>query len=184
MLLSNVTIYLYAYQYNLNWYHYLPEATCGWAIYFGAIALFTKSRTMFVLTLYWGYGAVLTMIGPNVLEGPLRYNFYQYQLRHILIIIVPIYMIIVHDYKIHKKDFKTYFFITIIMVLIGGVISKTVNDPDSLNMFYMMKPGMSGTPLSWLYNINYYLYVVVWLAFAAFLGYVYGLIFIKKKWIN
>ena len=180
MLLSNITIYLYAYNHNLSWYHFIPEATCGWAIYFGAIAMFTKSRTMFVLTLYWGYGAILTMIGPNVLEGPLRYNFYNYQLRHILIVIVPIYMIIVHDFKLYKKDFKIYFFVTIIMVLIGGFVSNVVNDPDSFNMFYMMKPGMDGTPLSWIYDINYYLYIIVWLSFAAFLGYIYGLLFIKR----
>ncbi len=181
MLLSNVTIYLYAYNYNLAWYHYLPEATCGWAIYFGALAMFTKNRLFFVLTLYWGYGAILTMIGPNVLEGPLRYNFYQFQIRHILIVLVPLYLMIVHGFTLEKRDFKTYFIVTLTMVLIGGVISNIVNKPDSLNMFFMMKPGMDGTPLSWMYDINYYLYVVVWLGFASVLGYGYGLLFIKKK---
>jgi hypothetical integral membrane protein (TIGR02206 family) len=184
MLISNISIYLYAYNYNLAWYHYLPEATCGWAIYFGGIMMLTKNRTMFVLTLYWGYGAILTMMGSNVLEGLGRYNFYQYQLRHILIVIAPIYMIIVHNYKIEKKDFKTYFFITITLVIIGGIISKIVNQPESFNMFYMLKPGMDGTPLSWMFEINYYLYVIVWLAFAALLGYLYGLIFQSKNTIN
>ena len=83
MLLSSVTIYIYAYNYDLAWYYYLPEATCGWAIYLGGISMFTKNRTMFLLALFSGYGSILTMLGSNVLEGPLRYNFYQYQLRHI-----------------------------------------------------------------------------------------------------
>ncbi len=184
MLLSNISIYLYTYKYNLPWYNYLPEATCGWAIYFGGIMMLTKNRTMFVLSLYWGYGAILTMMGPNVLEGLGRYNFYQFQLRHILIVIAPIYMIIVHNFEINKKDFKTYFFFTIAMVIIGGIISKIVNKPESLNMFYMLKPGMDGTPLSWMFEINYYLYVVVWLILAAVLGYLYGLIFRTKNIIN
>ncbi len=185
MLLSNITIFLYAYNNHLNWYHYVPEATCGWAVYFGAFTMLTKNRTMFVLTLYWSYGAILTMIGPNVLEGPDRYNFYQFQLRHILIIIVPIYMMIVHKYKIQKQDFKIYFFITLVMAIIGGIVSLVVNEPDSLNMFYMVKPGMNGTPLSWIYDKNYYIYVVVWLSFAILLGYIYGLLMMRlSKYFN
>lgn len=181
MLLTNINIYLYAYKYSLAWYEYLPEATCGWAIYFGSIGLITKNRTMLLLTLFWGYGAVFSLLGPTILEGVDKFNFYQFFLRHILIVVAGFYMVKVLEFKVYKKDVLTYIKITLAMVFAGWVVSYIVNDPDNLNMFYVLKPGMNGTPLSWLHEIYQPLYLVVWLLFAILVGYLYVLPFYEKE---
>ena len=181
MLLSNITIYTYVYNNNLPWYMYLPEATCGWSIYFGSIALVTKNRFFSVLAIFWGYGAAFSILGPNILEGPDKYNFYQFFLRHILIVLTGFYLIKIQDFKLYKKDWKLYFFFTISIVIAGGILSLVINDPNRLNMFFTMKPGINGTPLSWIYNKSHLAYVIVWLAFAAFIGYIYALPFYQAR---
>jgi len=181
MLLTNISIWYYAYKHGLPWYKYLPEATCGWAIYFGGFGLLFKNRTLLLLCLFWGFGALSTILGANVLEGPLRYNFYQFFMRHILIVVAGIYMVKVLGYKVYRNDFKTYFIVTFIMVILGGLISWTVGEPESLNMFYTLKPGIDGTPLSWLLDKSYWLYIVTWIIVGSGLGYIYAYPFYEKK---
>lgn len=173
LLLTNVTIFLHAYLEGLAWYWYLPEATCGWAVIFSGLALITKKRIFFVLSLYMGFGAVLTIFGSNVLEGPAKYNFYQFFFRHYGIVVAPIYLITLHGFKIYKKDFWTFFYITLSMTLLGFLTSTLVNQPDELNMFYTLYPEVNGTPLSFFHNIHPLLYLTVWLPIAALLGYLY-----------
>ena len=181
MLLSSITIWAYAYNNNLPWYKYVPEATCGWAIYLGGIMLLTKNRTLFVLVFFWGWGALSTIIAPAILDGPTRYNFYQFFLRHILIIVSAIYMMKVFDFKIYKKDFKIYFFVTLSMTIIGAIISLIVNKPDMLNMFYMMQQAVNNPIMEFLIETSHLLYVVVWLSIASLIGYIYGLPFYSKE---
>jgi len=181
MLLSSVTIYLYAYSNSLPWYMYLPEATCGWAIYLGGIALITKNRTCFVLTFFWSWGAITTLLFSNILDGPTRYNFYQFFIRHVLILIVPIYFMRILEYKLYKSDFNLYVFITLPMAIIGGIISHIVNKPDMLNMFYMMQPASNTPILDIINDYNHILYIVLWLILAIIIGYLYGLPFYERK---
>lgn len=181
MLLSQITIFKYNYDSGYMWYNYLPEATCGWAIYFGALSLITKNRTFTVLTFFWGWGAISTILFPNILEGPTRYNFYQFFARHILILFSSIYMFRVFDFKLHKRDFLTYVYWTLPMTIIGGILSFIVNKPDQLNMFYMLQPA-SNTPLfGTILEYSYPLYIIIWLSFATLVGYIYGLPFYQKK---
>lgn len=178
MLLTNITLWIYAYNNNLPWYEYLPEATCGWAVIFSGLALVTKNRFFFVLATYWGFGAVLTLLGSDLRDGPARYNFYQFFLRHIGIIAAGIYLIKVNDFKLYKKDFWTFAFVSLSMGIVGFIISYSVNKPFELNMFYMMQPVVKGTPLTFFFNISRLVYLLVWVPFALFLGYLYGLLFI------
>jgi len=112
MILTNISLWVFSYNEGQPWYNYLPIATCGWAVYSGGFALLTKNKVLFKLTLFWGFGAVLTLIGSNLLEGPSRYNFYQYFYRHIGILISAFYLMKVFDYKITKKDYKLFFVVT------------------------------------------------------------------------
>ena len=181
MLLSQITIFKYNYDNNYEWYMYLPEATCGWAIYFGAFSLITKNRTLFVLTFFWGWGAISTILFANILEGPTRYNFYQFFLRHVLILVSTIYMFKVFDYKLFKKDFKTHVLWTLPMAIIGGIISAIVNVPEKLNMFYMLKPATNTPIFDLIRDYNYIIYVILWLGTATLFGYLYGLPLYKKE---
>jgi len=181
MILTNVSLWGYSFNEGKEWYHYLPIATCGWAVYSGGLALLTKNQVLFKLTLFWGFGAVLTLLGSNLLEGPDRYNFYQYFFRHIGILISAFYLMQVFDYKITKKDYKLFFIVTMAFTIAATVINLIVNKPDELNMFYTMQPAVKGTPLTWFHDISRYLYIAIWIPIAALLGYLYGLIFFQKE---
>lgn len=181
MLLSNVTIYYYVYSQNLAWYEYLPEATCGLAIYFGAFSLMTKNRKITILTFFWGWGAISTFLAPNLMEGPTRYNFYQFFLRHTLILGSSIYMFKVHSIRVFKKDFKLYIVYTLPAAIIGGIISYIVNKPYELNMFYMLQPAKNTPVFDVIHEWNYPMYVILWLLFAIGIGYIYGLPFYHKE---
>lgn len=185
LLYSSINLMLYSYKYDLPWYTYIPVATCGLAAYFGPIALLTKNRTLFILTYFYGFGAVLSILGPNLDESINNLYYYEFILRHLFIIYAGIYMIRVFDFKIYKRDFITFFLISFLFTIIGFIISSIVNLPDQLNLFYTMKPALKGTPLNTLFDINPHLYRFVWIVFASFLGYLWGLpVYVNKKDIN
>lgn len=179
MLLTNVTLFRYQYQNGEPWYMYLPIATCGWAIITGGFALIFKNRILGMLCMFWGFGAVLTLMGPTVTEGPTYYNFYQFFYRHIAIIVAGFYLNRVVGIKIFKKDFWMYFVISLSMGLLGGYLS--TYDPEKLNLFYMLRPGIDLGPLAWVYEFNYTLYLVLWIIVASLMAYFYGYLFYEKE---
>ena len=181
MIYTNINLWIYSYSLQQEWYHYLPIATCGYATLSGGLTLLTKNKILFIITFFWGFGALLSLLGPTVLDGPSKYNFYQFFFRHISIIASAIYMMKVFDYKIVKEDWKIFFYITISLTLVSTIINLSINKPDELNMFYTMQPATSGTPLNSLYEVSRWYYIVFWVPFAAFLGYLYGLPFYTKK---
>ena len=136
MIYTNINLWIYSFNLGEPWYKYLPIATCGYATFFGGLTLITKNKVIFKLTLFWGFGAVLSLLGPTILEGPQRYNFYQFFFRHLGIVVIPIYMIKVHDYKITSEDWKLFFYVTISLTIVSTIINLAINKPDDLNMFY------------------------------------------------
>jgi len=181
MIYTNVNLWTYSYSLGQAWYHYLPIATCGYATFFGGLTLLTKNKVLFKLTFFWGFGAVLSLLGPTLLEGPLKYNFYQFFFRHIGAIAIPFYMMKVFDYKIERSDWKLFFYVTISLTFVSTIINLAINKPDELNMFYTMQPAITGTPLNDLYEVSRWYYLAFWLPFAAWLGHLYGLPFYQKK---
>ena len=181
MIYTNINLWMYSYSLGEAWYHYLPIATCGYATFLSGLTIITKNKTIFKITFFWGFGAVLSLFGPTVLEGPLRYNFYQFFFRHIGIIIVPLYMIKAYGYKIERKDWRLFVYVTLSLAIVSTIINYSVNKPDELNMFYTMQPAMRGTPLEYFYSISRWVYLFFWIPFSALLGYLYGLPFYQKK---
>ena len=181
MIYTNINLWMYSYSINQEWYYYLPIATCGYATFLGGLALITKNKILFKLTFFWGFGALLSLLGPTVMEGPDRYHFYQFFLRHTGIIASAFYLMKVYDFKIVKEDWRLFFYVTVSLTIIMTIINLIVNKPDELNMFYTMNPAVSGTPLNDLYEVSRWYYVAFWLPFAALLGYLYGLPFYQKK---
>lgn len=181
MIYTNVNLWTYSYSLGQEWYHYLPIATCGYATFFGGLTLITRNKTIFKLTFFWGFGAVLSLLGPTMIEGPLKYNFYQFFFRHIGIVVIPLYMMKVYGYKIGKKDWRLFLYVTLSLTFASSIINFAVNKPDELNMFYTMQPAIAGTPLNWFYDVSRWLYIAFWIPFAALLGYLYGLPFYNKK---
>ncbi|MBN2540579.1 MAG: YwaF family protein [Bacilli bacterium] len=177
LLYSTINIYTFFIQNHLPWFAYIPEGICGLSVFLVIYVFLTKKRSAFVLLFFWGWGAFMALFAPNILEGPDRYFFYQFYLRHLLIILGPIYMMRVFDYKVYRCDYKIYVIITLPLSLLGLIVSYWIHDPVYGNLFYMMRPVIEGTPLDYLYNIHPFLYTGVWILIAFLFGYVYGLPF-------
>ncbi len=181
LLYTSLNIYSYFYANNLPWYRYIPEGTCGFSVILAAILLLTKNKFIFKLLLFWSWGAFLAVFAPNIKEGPNYYFFYQFYIRHLLIVITVFYMMRVEDFKVTKRDYGIYVYVTLPMALVGLVINYLVNDPENLNILFMMKPAISNTPLDWLYMMHPLVYSFVWILIAVILGYVYALPFYETQ---
>lgn len=181
LLYTSINIYSFFYQNDLPWYRYIPEGTCGFSVILGVLMLMTKNRFLFKLMLFWSWGAFLAIFAPNIKEGPDYYFFYQFYLRHMLIVISVFYMMRVFDYKISKKDFRIYVYVTLPLALVGLMINYLVNDPQNLNILFMMRPAISDTPLDLLYQIHPLVYSFVWIWIAIIFGYLYALPFYSSE---
>lgn len=177
MILTSVYIILYKIDMNYPWYRYIPEGTCAYGSLLGAYTLITKNKTTFILNFFYGWGAFTTIFFPNIAEGFTRWYFYQFYLRHILIVVSALYMMKVFDFKVYKKDFRLYLYITLPLSFIALGIGKIINKPNEFNMLYMLQPAVNNTPLDLVYNVNYVLYVIVWLIIGISFGYIYGIPF-------
>lgn len=181
MLYTTFNIYQYFYVNHMPWIVYVPDGMCNFAIFIGAFVLVTKNRKAFVVLFFWGWGAFIALFAPNILEGPSHYFFYQFYLRHLLIIISAFYMMHVHDYKIHIQDYRIYVYVTLPAALLGLGIGYLINDPVYANLFYMLRPAVEGTPLDALYNIHPLFYTFVWVVIAFIFGFLYGLPFYERS---
>lgn len=184
LILSSIYKQAFFFYSNVPWYAHLPEATCGFSIILGTITLITKNRFTFVLTFFWGWGAFTALLAPNLLEGPNYYYFYQFFIRHLLIVVSAIYMIRVFDYKITLYDFRTYVVVTSIMVFIGYIASIMIDDPEHFNMFYTLHPAVNNPFLDGILRISHSLYLAVWICIGILFGFLYGLPFYTKKSSN
>ena len=74
LIYTNVNLWMYSYSLGQEWYHYLPIATCGYATFLSGLTLLTKNKFLFKLSFFWGFGALLSLLGPTILDGPDKYN--------------------------------------------------------------------------------------------------------------
>jgi len=181
MFATNIPIWIYAYTHSMTWHEYLPIATCGWAVILGSIALLTKSKVLFKVTALYGWGAILSIFVPNILEGPRYFYLYSYVYRHILIVLIPFYFIRVLGFKLVKKDFWYFFGITTTFYIAGYFLSNTAANPSEVNFFYTIEPAIAGTPLTWIYNLGHFYYFVFWGGIASFFGYLWGFLFYEDR---
>lgn len=185
MFATNIPIWTYSYRYDMTWHEYMPIATCGWGVILGSIALLFNSDALFKVTALYGWGAILSIIVPNILEGPDNFYLYSYVYRHILIVLIPFYFIRVLGKTMVKKDFLYFFIATTVLYILGYFLSNTSPNPNEVNFFYTIEPAITGTPLTWIYNLGHFYYFVFWYAVAAYFGYLWGFMFYedgrKKK---
>jgi|GEM_PF-1114333 len=181
MLYTTFNIYSFYYQNQLPWYRYIPEGTCGLSVILVSVMLLTRSKFLFKLMLFWSWGAFLALFAPNILEGPNYYFFYQFYLRHMLILIGVFYMMRVFDYQIQKSDYRIYVYVTLPLALLALMVNYLVNDPMNLNILFMMQPAIQGTPLDALYQLHPLVYSFIWIWIAVLFGYLYMLPFCKAE---
>jgi len=182
LLVTVFEVNLFFYQNNLPWYAYIPEGLCGISVLLAIYVLFTKSKTGFIILFFWGWGAFLALFAPNINEGPNRYYFYQFYLRHLLIVIASMYMMRVFDYKIFQKDYRTYIYVTLPLALASLGLGYMINATEYSNYLYIVKPVISGTPLDLFYDVHPLFYTAIWILIAFIFGFLYGLPFYQKEY--
>ncbi|QMS84855.1 TIGR02206 family membrane protein [Candidatus Xianfuyuplasma coldseepsis] len=181
LLLTSIIKQSFLFFSDVPWYQHLPEATCGYAIITSSIMLLTKNRTLFVITFFWGWGAFLALFAPNLLETWNRLYFYQFYLRHMMIVIAGLYMIRVHKFSVYKRDYQTYITITLSLAIIGYIVSTLINHPNQFNMMYMVQPPVENIILYSIYDVHPLLYTSFWVSVAFLFGYLYGLPFYQTS---
>jgi hypothetical integral membrane protein (TIGR02206 family) len=163
--------------WEVPWYGHLPNATCGIAVGTAILALITRNRTAYVLTLFWGWGAFLALVAPNLNEGPDKYLFYQFFLRHGALILAAIVAMRVDGHTLKRSDYRTYVTVTLSLALLGFGFSRWIDDPIHLNLFYMMRPAVEHPILMAIYETGHVWYVLFWIGVAFLFGYLWGLPF-------
>ena len=119
---------------------YIPFHLCTISLILTIILLFTNNKKIFTLVFFTGIiGGIVTFAIPELAHnGYNRFRFYEFIIAHTAIILVPIYYLTNHKFKITKKGFL----FTMISVNVVGFLMLPVNmllravyDPEANYMF-------------------------------------------------
>ncbi|CAM3612946.1 TIGR02206 family membrane protein [Paenibacillus lupini] len=133
-----VLYYWYAVQGLWNVKYTLPLELCGISQFLAIIMLFTRSRLLYQIVFFAGIGgAIQAMFTPD-LDYPFpHFRFFHFFLVHIAIILAPLYMTWIENFRpTWKSIWITMIFLNILLVVVGG----TDYWLDANYMFLMHKP--------------------------------------------
>lgn len=169
------------YLVNGTWdfWHMLPLDLCAINVYLATVLIFTKNRKLFGVIYFWGFGAVLSVVFPDIPYGPDRLRFYQFFYAHMMFLWIYMYMIFVHQYYPTVKEF--FRSCAILFVLAIGIIL-----PINLLLEenYMFVVSADGTPLEIYEHLGQFWYTsitVVVIFFVALLWYLPIYRYLKKR---
>lgn len=115
----------------------LPLSLCSVSAFFCIYMLFKKSQWAFDVVFFTGIlGASWAMIFADIKYDFPHITFINFFLKHILIIVAPIYMIRVHNFKVSMGSYKR------MMVSLGTLLPfvLAINLYSGANYFFIMYP--------------------------------------------
>ena len=136
-----------------TWQHSLPLDLCAINIYGAIILFFTKNRALFNIIYFWGFGALLSVLFPDIPFGPDRYRYYQFFYAHMMFLWIYMYMIFVHDYRPTVKQFLISCGVLFVLA-IGIVLPINI----LLGENYMFVLASDGTPLELIEGFGQFVY--------------------------
>ena len=158
--------------------HSLPLDLCTINIYGATILIFTKNKKLFNIIYFWGFGALLSVLFPDILYGPDRYRYYQFFYAHIMFLWIYMYMIFVHDYRPTFKQFlRSCGYLFILAVIIVFPIDLLLGEN------YMFMVQADGTPLELIEGFGQFVFTagtVIVMFFVALLWYSPIYLYLKK----
>lgn len=141
------------YNGTWEWQHSLPLDLCAINIYAAIILFFTKSRKLFNIVYFWGFGALLSVLFPDMSYGPDRWRYYQFFYAHMMFLWMYLYLIFVHDFRPNRKQFLIS--CGILFVLAIGIVLP-------INLWlgenYMFVVRSDGTPLYLIEGFGQFVY--------------------------
>ena len=180
LIILELSIHLW-YLFNNSWEltHRLPLDLCTINIYLSIVLIFTKNRNLFSIIYFWGFGAVLSVLFPDVPYGPDRFRYYQFFFAHMMFLWIYMYMIFVHRFHPTVKEF--FRSCMVLFVLAIGIVLP-IN--FLLNENYMFVVSADGTPLEIYEHLGQFWYTsitVVVIFFVALLWYSPIYLYLRKN---
>lgn len=146
-----VSHYILLWIYNgFNIYN-LPLQLCAIAMILALIFLITKSRKIHAFLLQMGVlGGIIAMAVPLAGYSYKYYRYYQFMGSHILLVLIPIYYMVIYQYK---PNFKTVVKVLIVTEIL--YVSMTIfNTFFDTNYFYVTLSEKTVTDTSMLNNFG------------------------------
>lgn len=123
---------------------YLPLDLCAISLYLGWVLCFTKRKWMFKYVYFYGMGALVSLLVPNLGGfGINHFRYYHYFYVHGYIIFIAIYFAAVHQFRITFKDFLKA--AGVLVVLAGFVM--LIDYLIGANYMFLMHKPHAGSPL-------------------------------------
>mgnify|MGYP000880558827 CR=1 FL=1 len=135
--------------------HMLPLNLCTINVYASIVIIFSKNKKVFNIAYFWGFGALLSVLFPDMSYGPDRYRYYQFFYAHMFFLWIYMYMIFVHDFRPGLKEFKRS--AAVLFVLAIG-IALPVNLIFGENYMFLLEHG--GTPLEIIHGYGAVSYLI------------------------
>ena len=171
---------LYAWKIGngiVSWGDILPIGLCGFTLYIGIFAMLFKSKILFEIGYFWTWGAIASVLFPDIAFSIDRFRFYQFMIGHMFFFFLYMYMIFVYKWyptiKSWRKSIITLITVTVILILFSNITNK--------NLMFMLNS--EGTPFSIFEGHGYVLYLtgVILLSFCICTIWYIPFIFINKN---
>lgn len=132
----------------------LPIGLCGFTLFLGIVALYFKKFVLFEIGYFWVWGALASILFPDISYSYDRFRFYQFMIGHMFFFFMYMYMIFVYKwYPTWKSLWKSVITLIIVSVVLA-IISNLTNE----NLMFMLESG--GTPLSIFEGYGYAVYLL------------------------
>lgn len=143
----------------------LPLHLCSLSLMLGPFLYLTKSQKLFDLIYYWGIGAFIALLTPDIgATGFPSFRYYQFFLSHGLILFEVIYMMAVYRMRPSSKSLKNTIIYTNLIMLGIGAINHLVGG----NYFFIAKKPSTASFLDFLGPWPIYIIYMEIIAFAIF----------------
>lgn len=143
--------------YNGHWtiIKAVPLGVCAINAWVAIYLAFSKNEKVFNIIYFWGLGAILSVLFPDISFGPDRYRYYMFFYSHMMFLWIYMYLIFVHGYRPGLKHFRNS------AILLFGVavgIALPLSYIFDHNFMFMYNAG--GTPLEILEPLGPVIYVI------------------------
>ncbi len=137
-----------------DWEHIVPIGLCAFTLYIGIFSLYFKNYKLFAIGYFWTWGAVASVLFPDILFSVDRFRFYQFMFGHMNFFFMFIYMILVYKWYPTWKDWCKSCITLSIVVVILIIASNTTG----YNLMYMLRS--DGTPFEIFEGYGYIVYLL------------------------
>ncbi|MBN2540089.1 MAG: TIGR02206 family membrane protein [Bacilli bacterium] len=154
-----------------DWADVLPIGLCAYTLFVGMYSLFFKNKTTFAIGYFWTWGAMASVLFPDIAFSYDRFRFYQFMIGHMFFFFMYIYMIFVYKWyptwKNLKQSIVVLIGITALMILFSQLTQR--------NLMFMLNS--EGTPFEIFEGGGYLLYLLGVIATAVTMMFIWFLPF-------